>query len=443
MGDRRGRYALHTDLYQLTMAAALERAEIDSRATFELFVRSLPPHRSFLVAAGLEQALEYLEGLSFSEEEVSYISGLPAFSSISESFFDLLRGLRFQGDVWAIPEGTPVFAGEPLVRISAPAVQAQLVETTLLSLLNFQTLVATKATRIVEEAGDRGVLEFGSRRAHGPEAGVFAARAAFVGGCAGTSNVEAGYRWGIPVAGTVAHSFVMMFEDEQEAFARYHDAFPDSTVLLIDTYDTERAAGYATQLGAGLKGVRVDSGDLTELTRKVRRVLDRAGQSKTRIFASSDLDEHKIRELVAQGAPIDAFGVGTELATSRDAPALGGVYKLVEVEGRGGDRRGVAKRSEGKRTWPWPKQVYRVADTEGVALHDLVCLASEPPPGSAQPLLTEVMATGKRTGRTPTLDEIRERRSTMMGELPERYRRLEGPERYPVMVSERMARGQS
>ena len=330
--DKHGFSGLATDLYQLTMAAAYHANGRNEQASFELFARQLPRERSYLIVAGLEQALDYLRRLSFSSDEIEYLRGLPAFDRVSPKFFDYLRDFRFSGDVWAMPEGTVAFAGEPLLRVTAPLIEAQIVETYLLATINFQTLIATKASRIVEAAQGRGIIEFGARRAHGFGAAIYAARAAVIGGCIGTSNVEAGRMFDIPEYGTAAHSFTMAFEREIDAFRAYFKVFPDSSTLLLDTYDTINAARLATEFGPELRGVRLDSGDLIELSKQVRAILDEAGMRQTKILASGDLNEFKIAEMIAAGAPIDVFGVGTDLSTSRDAPALGGVYKLVEVE---------------------------------------------------------------------------------------------------------------
>src|SRR5881628_1636696 len=313
MADRQKHLGLFTDLYELTMAAAYFENQFTAKASFELFVRSLPRERSFLLTAGLEQALEYLENVRFGEEEIEYLRRQPVFGHISDGFFDYLRDFRFTGEVWAVPEGTPVFGEEPLLRVTAPIIEAQIAETFLLSTLTFQTMIASKAARVVAAAEGRGVVEFGSRRAHGPEAGVLAARAAYIGGCTGTSNVNAGARFGIPTFGTLAHSFVMAYSDEEEAFRRFQQFFPDHSVLLVDTYDTLAAIEKIIHAGLRPKSVRLDSGDLVDLSRQVRRRLDQSGLAETRIFASGDLDEFVIADLLARGAQIDAFGVGTAL----------------------------------------------------------------------------------------------------------------------------------
>jgi nicotinate phosphoribosyltransferase len=431
------RSALATDLYQLTMMAAYHEAGITGRSTFELFVRELPRERGYLVAAGLEQALEYLGDLRFTAEEIAYLRTVPALSGIGASFFEeLLPDFRFTGDVWAVPEGTPVFAREPLLRVSAPAVQAQLVETALLASINFQTLIASKASRVVDAAQGRIVVEFGTRRAHGLDAGLHAARAACIAGCAGTSNVEAGFRFGLPLSGTMAHSWVMTFAEEAAAFRTYLDTFGRDTTVLIDTYDTVAAAQTIVREGLRPAAVRLDSGDLLSLSREVRAVLDAGGLRDTRILASGDLDEFSVAELVEGGAPIDAFGVGTALATSRDAPALGGVYKLVEIE-RAGAMHPVVKLSAGKQTYPGRKQVWRV-ERDGRAVEDVLGLENEDGlPG--RPLLTPMMTGGRRVGESQAVAAIQARCRAQVAMLPEGVRRLRDWDEYPVRLSPALA----
>ncbi|MDE2726732.1 MAG: nicotinate phosphoribosyltransferase, partial [Gemmatimonadota bacterium] len=353
------------------MAAGYFVNERRERATFELFVRDLPARRSWLVAAGLRQAVDYLSALRFSADDIDHLKTLPPFQRIPDTFFDFLSSFRFSGDLWAVPEGTVVFAGEPLIRISAPIIEAQIVETFLLATVNHQTLVATKAARIVEAAAGRGVVEFGSRRAHGPEAGLMAARAAVIGGCIGTSNVEAGRQFGITVYGTAAHSWIMTFESELEAFRAYHRVFPGGTTLLLDTFDPVEAARLVTRIGPSLKGVRLDSGNLADQARRVRGILDEAGMTETRIMLSGDLNEFRIASLVEAGVPVDLFGVGNELVNSPDAPSLSGVYKLCALETPSGTRP-VFKLSEGKQTRPYAKQVWRRRDGHGEFVEDRV-----------------------------------------------------------------------
>lgn len=430
--------ALATDLYELTMAAAYFVNHVGAIATFELFVRELPPGRAYLITAGLDQALAYLETLQFTGADIDYLRGLRAFHAVPPAFFEHLRTLRFRGEVWAMPEGTPAFANEPLLRVTAPILEAQLVETALLATINFQTMIASKAVRVVNAAAGRSVIEFGSRRAHGTEAALYAARAAYVGGCAGTSNAEAGRCFGLPVVGTIAHSWVMTFDDEIESFSRYMKAFPDSTTLLIDTYDTVAAARKIVAAGLRPQAVRLDSGDLAALSRVVRRVLDEGGLHDTRIFASGDLDEWRITEILAGGAPIDAFGVGTRLSTSADQPALGGVYKLVELM-EDSHVRGRIKTSPGKATLPGRKQVWRSNGADGVFRGDVIALHDEPAPSDSEPLLTCVMRAGKRLQPSPSLDELRARARTLEARLPAPLRRLDSAPSYPVAVSERLA----
>ncbi len=383
-------HGLLTDLYELTMGAGYFEAGISHQiANFELSLRRLPPNRSFVIAAGLAQAVDYLLGLGFTDDEIEYLRSLPQFSRVSPAFFDWLREFRFTGDLFAVPEGTPLYAGEPLLTVRAPLVEAQLPETWLLSMISFQTLVATKAALVTAAAAGRPVVEFGTRRAQSPEAGVLAGRAAYIGGCAGTSNTLAGYRYGIPVYGTAAHSWVLAFSSELDAYRQLQKLLGPHTIYLIDTYDTVEGARQAASLGKPLWGVRLDSGDLAALSRAVRRVLDDAGLREARIMASGDLDERKIRDLLDAGAPIDAFGVGTELATSADAPTLSAIYKLVETEAEGG-KRYTAKFSEDKVTLPGAKQIFRYPD------RDVVGLAGEALDGpGVNALLRPVIRSGK------------------------------------------------
>lgn len=419
--------ALATDLYELTMAAAYFAHRIESIATFELFVRELPAKRRFLLVAGVDQVLDYLEALRFTDEDIAYLMQHPAFRAVPREFFESLRSFRFTGDVWAMPEGTVAFANEPLVRITAPILQAQIVETFLLSTINFQTMIASKAARVVHAAQGRPVIEFGARRAHGTEAAMYAARAAYIGGCAGTSNVEAGLRFGVPTFGTVAHSWIMSFDDELTAFRRFLEVFPASGTLLIDTYDTVEAARKIVRAGLKPQAVRLDSGELRTLSREVRRVLDEGGLRETRIFASGDLDEYRIAELLAGGACVDAFGVGTRLSTSADEPSLGGVYKLVEVVSDH-EAKGRIKTSPGKTTFPGRKQVYRIFSPAGLVERDILALADEPPPAGGRPLLERMMEGGRRLAPPPPLAELRERAVRELSTLPPELRALEpGP----------------
>lgn len=428
--------ALLTDLYELTMAAAYFENGFQGEATFELFIRSIPPERGYLIAAGLEQALDFLENLHFEPDELEYLKSQPVFSHVSPGFFDYLKNLRFTGEVWAAPEGTAVFGEEPLLRVTAPILEAQVVETYLLSTITYQTMIASKAARVKSAADGKSVIEFGSRRAHGPEAGLLAARAAFIGGCEGTSNVEAGQRFGIPIFGTLAHSFIMAYEDETEAFQRFQKLFPEHAVLLVDTYDTMTAIEKIITAGLRPKSVRLDSGDLIELSQSARSRLDEAGLTSTKIFASGDLDEFAIADLLDNGAEIDAFGVGTALATSSDAPTLSGVYKLVDVT-NGEEISYRAKFSEEKVTYPGRKQVFRWLGRDGICSHDVIACENETYP-DARPLLHNVMRQGKRTANSPDLMSIQKYTYEQLLSLPDVVLRLRHPEEYSVSFSSKL-----
>ncbi len=420
---------LATDLYQLTMGAAYHVYDKTGEATFEYFVRSLPAGRGYLVAAGLEQVVHYLTHLSFGEEELQHLRHHPYYGDIPDSFFTLLKSFRFSGNVHAMPEGTPFFPNEPVLRLTAPILEAQLVETFLLSTLNFQTLIATKAARIAEAAQGRPVFDFGFRRAHGPGAAMLATRAAIAGGCAGTSNVLAAKELDLSAVGTMAHSWIMAHESEAEAFNSFADLFPGTTIL-IDTFDTAEGARLASK-NPKIGAVRIDSGDLAAEAKKVRKILNEAGRSDCKIVASSDLNEYKIARLLTAGAPIDAFGVGTELVTSRDAPALGGVYKLVE-QTVGDQRVGRMKSSPGKVTYPGRKQVYRKED-QGTFTGDIVAAVEETPSGT--PLLEPVMVNGQPVSAFPTVERIRERTRANVAKLPAGVRKGSDPGEYPVLFS--------
>jgi nicotinate phosphoribosyltransferase len=428
---------LLTDLYELTMAAGYLETGFEARATFELFVRSLPPRRNYLVAAGLDQALDFLENVRFSEDEIAYLRGQRVFSHIGRLFFDYLAKFRFTGDVWAMPEGTVFFPGEPILRVTAPIAEAQIVETSLLSVINFQTMIASKAARVTQAAGERPVIEFGSRRAHGIESGLLAARAAAVGGCQGTSNVAAGHRFGIPVYGTQAHSWIMAHEDEETAFRRFLDIFPDHAVLLVDTYDVRAAVAKIIAMGRKPRGVRLDSGDLIADSIWARRMLDQAGWKDVIVFASGDLDEDRIASLLAEGARIDGFGVGTALSTSNDAPSLGVNYKLVETEIHG-EVRSAAKFSAAKVTYPGKKQVFRFRHADGQFAGDTIGLENETFPGT-ELLLQRVFAGGQRVAPRTDLKAARERCLDQRRRLPESLLSLDPePALYPVGHSEKL-----
>ncbi len=428
--------ALLTDLYELTMSASYFAEGMHDEATFELFVRHLPDARNFLVSAGLDDALHYLEHLHFDADAIAYLRGLGIFRP---AFLEYLATLRFTGDAWAIPEGEVFFAGEPMLRITAPLIEAQIVETFLLNCLNFQSLIASKAARVAIACDGRRFVDFSPRRDHGADAAMKAARASYIGGAGATSNVLAARAYGIPPSGTMAHAYVMSFDRELDAFLAFARAFSERSTLLIDTYDTVegarnavRAADLLAPEGVKIQGVRLDSGDLPELARAVREVLDEGGYPEIQIFASGDLDEYRIAALLQEDAPIDAFGVGTQLGVSADAPALGGIYKLVE------DRAGPKmKRSTAKVTIPGRKQVYRCYQ-DAVATHDTLALHDEPsPPGV--PLLQKVMDGGRRTTPPEPLSAARERCSRAVKSLPPALRSLHpAPDPFPVRCSARL-----
>jgi nicotinate phosphoribosyltransferase len=424
--------ALLTDLYQLTMMEAYIEQGMTDTAVFEFFVRRLPAQRGFLMAAGLEQVLGFLEQLHVSQAELEWLKQTGRFS---RSCLDYLETLRFSGDVHAMQEGTVFFPNEPILRVTAPLPQAQFVETRIMNLLNFQTLIASKAARSVLVAGGKPLIDFGLRRAHGAEAGLLAARASYLAGFAGTATVLAGMAYDIPIYGTMAHSFVQAHKDEKTAFEHFALAQQENVILLIDTYDTEAAAHKVVALAPGLKqqgiavkAVRLDSGDLADHARKVRRILDEGGLPQAQIMASGNLDEYQLRGLIAGGAPIDSFAVGTAMTTSADAPSLDCAYKLQEYAGRP-----CRKRSEGKATWPGRKQVYRQYAQSGQFDYDTVTTLNDHQPG--EPLLQPVMAEGRRLVPAQKLTELRERAATQLARLPDSLRGLECDHPYGVRIS--------
>lgn len=449
--DFKDNSALSTDFYELTMTAGYYFSQYHkdwkTEGIFELFVRKLPDKRSYLVVAGLQQALEYILNFKFNKAQIEYLKSLDIFKRINSDFYDYLLTIQFKGDVWAVPEGTVLFPNEPIMRIEAPIIQAQLLETYLLSLINFQTLIASKASRINNIAKGKPIIEFGSRRAHGPEAAVLAARAAFIGGCVGTSNTLAGMQFGIPVYGTMAHSFIMSFDNEINAFREFQNLFPDS-YLLVDTYDTLHAMESIIKEGILPKGVRLDSGDLLYLSKKIREMLDESKDLRyknTKILASGDLNEQVIAELLANKAPIDAFAVGTELSTSRDNPVLNGVYKMVAIIVQNDDcsnsnkkdfeltnrdlannkenknkKRSIiykVKTSPGKHTYPGPKQVYRVLDNRGILFKDVISLSDEIVQG-ALPLMEKIIEKGCLVKSIPSLDEVQQYHAKQIRMIP-------------------------
>ena len=392
------------------------------RATFEMFVRRMPYNRNFFLVAGLEQAVDYILNLRFESDQIAYLRRLPQFHNTPDEFFAALAKFRFTGDLFAVQEGTPIFAGEPFLTVRAPIVEAQLLETYLLSTIGFQTSIATKAARITEAAGEAGVVEFGSRRAHTPAAAVLGGRAAYIGGCIGTSNVETGFRFGVPVMGTAAHSWVMSFESERKAFEELQKLLGDATVYLIDSYDTIEGARIAASLGKPMWGVRLDSGNLLELARKVRVILDQSGFHDAKIMATGDLNEYRILEMTAAGAPIDLYGVGTDLATAVDCPSLGAVYKMVELD-ENGVKRFTAKYSLEKHSMPGAKQIFRYPSHDEVA-----CEWECPAMDGAQALLRAVIIGGALVEPLPKLDEIRNYAAASLKKLPRVCRSLYGSE---------------
>lgn len=425
---------LLTDLYEINMAASYLRRAMTGVATFSLFVRRLPGDRGFLVAAGLEDCLQFLENFAFTDEDLEYLRRTQGYGHDTLQAFS---GLRFTGEMWAVPEGRVIFAGEPLLEVTAPIAEAQLAETVLLNHMTFQTSVATKAARCVLAAGDAQLVDFAFRRTQGIEAGLAVARASAIAGFAATSNVEAARRYGLTAAGTMAHSFIEAFADEKQAFTAFAEDFPAKTTFLVDTYDTGRGVRAAIEVAGRLRlpgpvGVRLDSGDLATLARSARRQLDDAGLTGARIFASGGLDEYAIAGLVAAGAPIDAYGVGTKMGVSADAPSLDSAYKLVAYAGRP-----VMKLSTGKITAPGAKQVHR-GPGHDILGHDILALRAEPPPPGYQPLLVPVMRGGRRVSPPEPLADARRRCAADLAWLPPSARALRGPTPVPVRISNRL-----
>ena len=424
---------LSTDLYELNMVQAyLDRGE-DKEAVFEFFVRRLPSRRSFLLAAGLQDALDYLENLRFSPAEIDWLKSTGRFR---QNLLDYLSRFRFTGDVHAISEGTVCFPGEPLIRITAPLPQAQLVETRLINILHFQTLIASKAARMVLAAPGKILSDFGLRTAHGAEAGLYSARASYIAGFAGAANVLAGERYGIPIVGTMAHSYVQVHGDEAQAFEDFARARPEGVILLIDTYDTEQGARKVVGLypklkadGIVIRGVRIDSGDLIAMSKKVRRILDGGGCQDVMIVVSGGVNEDVLLTMKAEAAPIDGFGIGVSLDVSTDAPALDCAYKLQEYAGE--PRR---KLSEGKVTWAGRKQVWRAYDAQGRMRGDVLSVEGDTHAGET--LIEQVMRGGKRTVPAPTLTQIRERAAAELARLPEPMKRLEAGAAYEVTIAD-------
>jgi nicotinate phosphoribosyltransferase len=431
--------SLFTDFYELTMCASYFDNKNFEPATFDLFIRRLPENRSYFLFAGLEEALLYLQNIKFTDEHLSYLKK----QGFRQDFLDYLRGFKFTGDVWAVPEGTVAFPNEPLIRVTAPIIEAQLVETFLLNTINLQTMIATKASRVVHAAKGKSVIEFGLRREQGIDAGMKVARSSYIAGCQGTSNVLAGMIFDIPVFGTMAHSFIMSYPKEIDAFRAFAKTFPNKSTFLIDTYDdiagTEKAVTIAKELEANgfkLGGIRLDSGYLAETSKKIRKILDKNNLNYVKIFVSGDLDEYKITQLLNEGAKIDSFGVGTKMGTSADRPYLDVIYKLCETMSSDGSFSAIMKLSKDKLTLPGRKQVYRFQDTDRVFRKDIIALVDEKVGG--EPLLVKVIEKGKLNYRQPTINEIRAKASDNLSKLPAEFKTLINAPLFPVELSEKL-----
>ena len=420
------------------MSQVFWRRGMDSNATFSLFFRGFPKDRGYYIASGIDDALDFLETFHFSADDIRAIREV---TPLDDDFVDVLSDFRFNGTVRAVPEGNIVFADEPLLEVTGTLIETQIVETMLLNIVTTASLLATKAARIVQAAAGRPVVDFGSRRTHGEDAAIAAARAGYISGFAGTSNVKAAAIYGVPAHGTMAHSFVQAFDDEATAFASYVDEFPETTTLLVDTYDTLegvrnaiRVAEQARSRGSAINAIRLDSGDLGELARAARALLDEAGFPQIRIMASGGLDEHSISRLVESGTPIDAFGVGTRFGTSADAPYIDSVYKLVEIDGRP-----VTKLSAAKVTRPWAKQVFRRFEDGLIRGDVLTKFTSRAPTSYPHPMLRTVMRSGKRLTQNNPIETVRERVASGFHSVPEDIRKLKNPATYPVEYSDDLA----
>ncbi|HSC42604.1 MAG TPA: nicotinate phosphoribosyltransferase [Candidatus Binatia bacterium] len=432
----RNNLTLLTDLYQLTMAQSYFAEKRFAEATFSVFVRSYPPDRGYFVCAGLDDVLDFLEDFAFDANAIEYLAAQKLFS---EKFLRYLSELRFTGDVWAIPEGRIVFKEEPLLELSAPIIQAQIVETLIINQLHLQTMIATKAARCVHASGGRPLVDFALRRTHGTDAGMKVARASYLAGFVGTSNVMAGKAYGIPIVGTMAHSFISSFEHEIDAFRAYVRSFPHNAILLIDTYDTLQGARNAVQIakematrGETLIGVRLDSGDLADLARQVRKIFDDANLPDIKIIGSGGLDEYDLAELAAADVPFDSYGIGTRMGTSADAPWMDMAYKLVEY-----NRAAVLKLSTGKASSPGRKQIFRTRNERGNFARDTIGLRGEQIDGET--LLKEAMDKGRRTAQSPSLSENRKRFAADFAALPDDLKALRNPPHYAVDTSQKLA----
>ncbi len=429
--------SLLVDLYELTMAQCYLGYKKNTFATFDLFVRQLPYNRTYLVAAGLKDLLDYIKNLKFSEADITYLKSKKIFSP---GFLRYLKKFKFRGDICAMPEGTIFFPNEPVIRVTAPIIEAQIIESFLLNTVNLQTMIASKASRVVLASKGCGVYDFSLRRTHGQDASIKVGRAAYVAGFSGTSNVLAGKLYKIPIAGTMAHSYVMSFKNELDSFLAYSKVFPDKTILLVDTYDTKKGIQNAIKVGLELKkrrhrllGIRLDSGDIVKLSKLARAVLDKAGLEYVKIFASGNLDEFKIREILKKGGCVDNFGVGTHMGTSEDAPSLDVIYKISEIGEDNGQFLPTMKLSQGKVTYPGRKQVFRIKDKKGNYIRDVLALESEKING--KPLLIKVVNKGKIIYKSPELEKIRDLVKSELAKFPKSLKKVYSTDQYPVMIS--------
>jgi nicotinate phosphoribosyltransferase len=429
--------AMLVDFYEISMSASYFDFKKDARAVFDLFIRRMPENRSFFVAAGLEDILDYLDNFGFDSGSIEFLRKQGIFS---EDFLNYLSNVKFSGEVWALREGEIFFPNEPVIRVIAPIIEAQLVESYLLNTINLNATIATKASRVAMSSRGSGVYDFSLRRTHGVDSSLKVARASYIAGCNGTSNVLAGMKYKIPVVGTMAHSFVMSFQNELESFLAYARTFPKNSILLVDTYDNlkgvKNAITVAKELentGFKLNGIRLDSGNLVKLSKKVRKILDQAGLSYVKIFASGNLDEYKIAKLLKAKAPIDSFGVGTNMGVSEDAPYCDVIYKISEVTDAKGEFSPTMKLSIGKKTYPGRKQIYRIFDDKGMFAKDSLALEDEGVRGA--PLLSKVMEKGKSIYSSPSIEEIRKFTQDNLLRLPEKYKKLKKARKYPVIIS--------
>lgn len=434
------RASLLLDLYELTMAQSYFVYKRNALATFDLFVRQLPDRRAYLIACGLEDVLNYIKNLKFNRQDLEYLRKQKIFSG---DFLGYLSRFRFRGDIWAMPEGTIFFANEPIIRVTAPIIEAQVIESFLLNTVNLQAMIASKASRVVCAAQDKGVYDFSLRRTHGSDAAIKVSRASYMAGFRGTSNVLAGKLYRIPVIGTMAHSYVMSFKHELDSFLAYANTFPGRTTLLVDTYDTKKGIEHAVRIGLYLKaikhrlqGIRLDSGDIVKLSQLARRKLDRAGLNYVKIFASGNLDEFRIKDLLKKRALVDNFGVGTNMGTSIDAPALDVIYKISEISDENGNFLPTMKLSKGKVTYPGRKQVFRVQDKRGRYVKDILGLEKEKIRG--RPLLVKVVRRGRIIYRLPSLDKIRYLVKNNLSRFPRELKDTYPEYRYPVFISPKL-----